>query len=63
MKLNRIFASMLILAATATTSFAGVASLSWNSCTGPVNQTWGAREMYVKDGDGNSIRFQAPLKV
>jgi hypothetical protein len=37
MKLNRIFASMLILAATATTSFAGVASLSWNSCTGPVN--------------------------
>jgi len=25
--------------------------------TGPVDQTWGAREMYVKDADGNSIRF------
>lgn len=25
--------------------------------TGPVNQTWGNREMYVKDPDGNSIRF------
>jgi uncharacterized glyoxalase superfamily protein PhnB len=25
--------------------------------TGPVNQTWGTREMYVKDADGNSIRF------
>jgi uncharacterized glyoxalase superfamily protein PhnB len=24
---------------------------------GPVDQTWGTREMYVKDGDGNSIRF------
>jgi uncharacterized glyoxalase superfamily protein PhnB len=24
---------------------------------GPVNQTWGTREMYVKDADGNSIRF------
>ena len=23
----------------------------------PVNQTWGTREMYVKDADGNSIRF------
>ena len=28
---------------------------------GPVDQTWGTREMYVKDADGNSIRFQAPL--
>lgn len=38
MKLNRIFASMLILAATASTSFAaGVASISWTSCVGPVN--------------------------
>jgi Uncharacterized protein conserved in bacteria len=27
--------------------------------TGPVDQTWGTREMYVKDGDGNSIRFQS----
>jgi catechol 2,3-dioxygenase-like lactoylglutathione lyase family enzyme len=24
----------------------------------PVNQTWGTREMYVKDPDGNSLRFQ-----
>ena len=23
----------------------------------PVDQTWGNREMYVKDADGNSIRF------
>jgi catechol 2,3-dioxygenase-like lactoylglutathione lyase family enzyme len=23
----------------------------------PTNQTWGNREMYVKDPDGNSIRF------
>jgi uncharacterized glyoxalase superfamily protein PhnB len=23
----------------------------------PTNQTWGNREMYVKDLDGNSIRF------
>jgi uncharacterized glyoxalase superfamily protein PhnB len=25
--------------------------------TGPVDQTWGNREMYVKDSDRNSIRF------
>lgn len=25
--------------------------------TGPVDQTWGTREMYVKDADGNSIRY------
>lgn len=25
--------------------------------TGPVDQPWGNREMYVKDPDGNSIRF------
>ena len=38
MKLNRIFASMLILAATATASFAdGVVTMNWNSCTGPVD--------------------------
>jgi uncharacterized glyoxalase superfamily protein PhnB len=24
---------------------------------GPVDQTWGTREMYVKDADGNSLRF------
>ena len=26
---------------------------------GPVDQTWGTREMYVKDADGNSLRFQS----
>ena len=26
--------------------------------TPPVDQTWGMREMYVKDEDGNCIRFQ-----
>lgn len=25
----------------------------------PVNQTWGSREMYVKDADGNCLRFIA----
>lgn len=24
-----------------------------------VNQTWGTREMYVKDADGNCLRFQS----
>ena len=24
----------------------------------PVDQTWGSREMYVKDADGNCLRFQ-----
>jgi catechol 2,3-dioxygenase-like lactoylglutathione lyase family enzyme len=28
--------------------------------TGPVDQTWGNREMYVRDADGNSIRFIQP---
>ena len=28
--------------------------------TGPVDQTWGTREMYVKDVDGNSVRFIQP---
>lgn len=27
---------------------------------GPVDQTWGTREMYVKDADGNCIRFIRP---
>ena len=27
----------------------------------PTNQTWGNREMYVRDPDGNSIRFSHPL--
>lgn len=25
--------------------------------TGPVDQTWGLREMYIKDADRNSLRF------
>lgn len=25
----------------------------------PVDQTWGTREMYVKDADGNCVRFMA----
>lgn len=27
----------------------------------PVDQTWGMREMYVLDPDGNSIRFGCPV--
>ena len=27
--------------------------------TPPVDQTWGTREMYVKDADGNCLRFIA----
>jgi uncharacterized glyoxalase superfamily protein PhnB len=27
--------------------------------TPPVDQTWGSREMYVKDADGNCLRFVA----
>lgn len=26
----------------------------------PTDQTWGAREMYLKDADGNSVRFFHP---
>jgi uncharacterized glyoxalase superfamily protein PhnB len=29
--------------------------------TGPIDQTWGTREMYVKDADRNSLRFTQPL--
>ncbi|HJW09887.1 MAG TPA: VOC family protein [Holophagaceae bacterium] len=29
--------------------------------TAPVDQDWGNREMYVKDADGNSLRFIQPL--
>jgi uncharacterized glyoxalase superfamily protein PhnB len=25
--------------------------------TGPVDKTWGTREMYIKDADGNCVRF------
>jgi uncharacterized glyoxalase superfamily protein PhnB len=28
---------------------------------GPVNQSWGMREFYVRDLDGNTIRFGAPI--
>jgi uncharacterized glyoxalase superfamily protein PhnB len=24
----------------------------------PIDQSWGTRELYVKDGDGNCLRFQ-----
>jgi uncharacterized glyoxalase superfamily protein PhnB len=26
----------------------------------PVDQTWGMRELYLRDPDGNSVRFGAP---
>jgi uncharacterized glyoxalase superfamily protein PhnB len=26
----------------------------------PIDQTWGMREMYVRDPDGNTLRFGAP---
>jgi uncharacterized glyoxalase superfamily protein PhnB len=29
----------------------------------PTNQTWGNREMYVKDADGNSLRFTQELNL
>lgn len=29
---------------------------------GPVDQTWGTREFYVDDPDGNTLRFIQPLK-
>ena len=28
---------------------------------GPVDQTWGMREVYVKDRDGNTLRFGSPI--
>jgi len=28
---------------------------------GPVDQTWGMREFYVRDPDGNALRFGSPL--
>jgi len=28
---------------------------------GPVNQTWGMREFYVRDPDGNTLRFGSPV--
>lgn len=28
---------------------------------GPVNQTWGMREFYVRDPDGNTLRFGSPI--
>lgn len=27
----------------------------------PTNQTWGSRELYIKDSDGNSLRFAQSL--
>jgi uncharacterized glyoxalase superfamily protein PhnB len=29
--------------------------------TGPIDQDWGVREMYVKDSQGNALRFAQPL--
>lgn len=29
---------------------------------GPVDQTWGRREFYVKDADGNTLRFVQAIK-
>jgi catechol 2,3-dioxygenase-like lactoylglutathione lyase family enzyme len=28
----------------------------------PINQTWGMREFYVTDADGNTLRFATPLR-
>jgi hypothetical protein len=28
---------------------------------GPVNQTWGMREVYVRDPDGNTLRFGSAI--
>lgn len=28
---------------------------------GPTNQTWGMREFYITDADGNTLRFTAPI--
>ena len=40
MKVARIFASLLLLAATASiSSAAGVVSINWNTCTGPTDKT------------------------
>jgi len=27
----------------------------------PIDQTWGVREMYIKDGQNNALRFAQPL--
>ena len=27
----------------------------------PVDQTWGMRDLYLRDPDGNSVRFGAPV--
>lgn len=29
----------------------------------PINQTWGMREFYVTDADGNTLRFASPVKT
>lgn len=29
---------------------------------GPVDQTWGMREFYVSDADGNTLRFGEPIR-
>ncbi len=29
---------------------------------GPIDQTWGFREFYVTDADGNTLRFSTPIQ-
>jgi catechol 2,3-dioxygenase-like lactoylglutathione lyase family enzyme len=29
---------------------------------GPIDQTWGTREFYVEDPDGNTLRFTQPMR-
>jgi hypothetical protein len=29
----------------------------------PINQTWGMREFYVTDDDGNTLRFGTPIVI
>jgi catechol 2,3-dioxygenase-like lactoylglutathione lyase family enzyme len=39
-----------------------IATVDAAGVPGPVNQTWGMRELYVRDPDGNSVRFGAPIR-
>jgi hypothetical protein len=34
----------------------------WSVDQAPTDQTWGMRELYVRDPDGNCLRFGAPLR-
>ena len=35
---------------------------STSTFSGDGNQTWGAREVYVRDPDGNTLRFGGPRR-